>query len=729
MSPAPLPLTRDLLLVGGGHAHALLLRRWGMDPLPGVRVSVINPAPTAPYTGMLPGFVAGHYARETLEIDLVRLARFAGARLILGRADGLDRAARTVNVAGRGPVRYDAVSIDVGIHSDMPELPGFADHATPAKPLHRFAERWARQLERLRADPNLADRGLAVVGGGVAGVELAMAMAHGARQAAGRTGPVHVIEHSDALSGIGAGAARALRARMRAMGITLLEQTAVTALDAEGVVLADGQRLTSGFTTGAAGARPHDWIAHTDLALHEGFIRVGATLQTPDDPDVFAVGDCAHMGYAPRPKAGVFAVRQAPVLHRNLMARLGHGTLKPYRPQNGYLKLISLGEKSAVADKFGLRLAGPLLWRWKDRIDRAFMDKLADLPRMAGPKPPARVAAGMDAALNGGKPMCGGCGSKLGQAGLRAALAALPAPSRADVQSAPGDDAAILRFGDIRQVITTDHLRAFTEDPAVFARITANHALGDVFAMGAHPQAALPTVILPRATPEIHADMMAEIMGAAAEVFAAAGAEIVGGHTLIGDHLSLGFTITGLADGAITLAGARADDVLILTKPVGTGVILAAEMAMGARGGWVGCALEAMQQGQGRAAEILRHAHAMTDVTGFGLAGHLMGMLDASGLAAAVALGDVPLLDGAADLARAGHRSTLFPENHRIALRMALPDTPEADLLFDPQTAGGLLAAVAPDAARETLAALQKAGYAAGVIGTLHAGAPFITVR
>ena len=130
-----IPLTRDLVLIGGGHAHALVLRMWGMKPLAGVRLTVINPGPTAPYSGMLPGHIAGHYSREALDIDLVRLCRFAGARLIVGEAAHIDRKAKTVHVPGRPPIGYDVVSVDIGIHTQMPELEGFAAHGVPVKPL------------------------------------------------------------------------------------------------------------------------------------------------------------------------------------------------------------------------------------------------------------------------------------------------------------------------------------------------------------------------------------------------------------------------------------------------------------------------------------------------------------------------------------------------------------------------------------------------------------------
>jgi len=293
------------------------------------------------------------------------------------------------------------------------------------------------------------------------------------------------------------------------------------------------------------------------------------------------------------------------------------------------------------------------------------------------------------------------------------------------------EDAAVLPHGTRKQVISTDHLRGFVEDPFVMARIAANHALGDVFAMGASPQAALATVILPRATPELHRRMLAEIMAAARSVMAEAGAQIVGGHTLVGDTLSIGFTVTGLTQRPVVLGGAQAGDALILTKPIGTGVIMAADMALAAQGEWVAGALHAMQQSQQGAAALLgnTHVHAMTDVTGFGLAGHVMGMIEASGLSARLTLADIPLLDGALELARAGQRSTLFDDNAEMAGRMTLPQGDvRGDLLFDPQTAGGLLAAVVPGVAQGLVAQLQTAGYGAAVIGHLDAGPPHITV-
>ena len=675
-----IPYTRDLVLVGGGHTHALVLRSWGMNPLPGVRLTVINPGPTAPYSGMLPGFVAGHYTRDELDIDLVQLARFAGARLIAGKATAIDPVAKTIAVTDRPDIAYDVAVIDVGITSEMPRLAGFADFGIPAKPLGAFASRWDAYRTTATAPK------VAVIGGGVAGAELAMAMAYALRD---KVPQVSLIDRGEVLDGFDAPARNRLLAALEELGVTLVEHADVAEVRADAVHLTDGTLIASDFTTGAAGARPHDWIADIGVDLHQGSLIVGPTLQT-SDPDIFAVGDCAHLSHDPRPKAGVFAVREAPYLFDNLRARLSGGKMRNYHPQKDYLKLISLGGKSALAEKLGTARRGALLWKWKNHIDRKFMDQFDTLPVMQQPLP-LHMATGVIETI-GNTPMCGGCGAKVGRGALQGALATLPVTPRKDIISLPGDDAALLKTGGESQVFTTDHLSAVTNDPVLMAQITTTHALGDVWAMGADPQAAVLSLTLPRMSAQLQQRTATEITQTVARNLG--GAALVGGHTTMGDGLTIGLSITGLCKRApITLAGANVGDVLVLTKPIGSGTILAAEMRMLARGGDVLACYKVMIQAQDAAARLLKEAHAMTDVTGFGLAGHLAGICEASGVGAHIRLADVPLMDGALDLADAGIRSTLYPDN-RNDPRVTAPDTANAALMFDPQTGGGLLAAV-----------------------------------
>lgn len=719
---APLPLTRDLVLIGGGHAHALVLLKWAMDPLPGARLTLIDPNPVAPYTGMLPGHIAGHYPREALEMNLVALARRAGARIILGRAEGLDPVAQTVQVPGRPPVAYDVASLDIGITSDLPALPGFADHGVGAKPLGAYAGRWAEFVARAGDAPQMV-----VLGAGVAGVELALAMDHRLAAHPGRR--ITLIERATALPHLGRRARARLLALLAEHGIALLEGAEASALAADHVTLADGRQIPSDFTVAAAGSRPQGWLKDTGLGLHDGFVAVGETLQSLSHPEVFAAGDCAHLSHAPRPKAGVFAVREAPILFHNLRAALSGAELRPYNPQRDYLKLISLGGKQALAEKWGLPLQGGWLWRQKDRIDARFMTMVQRLPRMPIPALPHPHALGLAEAL-GDKPLCGGCGAKVGPATLRAALADLPTP---DGSIGAGDDAALVPMGGARVLLATDHLRAVTEDSFLMARIAATHALGDLFAMGATPTAALASLILPRLSEPLQARTLAEITAGLRAILDAEGVALVGGHTTIGSELTIGLTVTGPApDRPLTKSGARPGDALILTKPLGSGVLLAAEMQGLAPGRAVAALWPMLAQSQAAAARLLApHAHAMTDVTGFGLAGHLDEMLSDPTLGARVDLAALPLYDGAQDLAARGLASSIAPANRAALIgRLAAPATPRAALLVDPQTAGGLLAAVPPETAAPLLSALHDAGYCAARIGTITQrshGSPAIT--
>lgn len=709
------PYTRDLILIGGGHAHALVLKAWGMKPLPGARLTVINPGPTAPYTGMLPGHVAGHYERDDLDIDLVRLCRHAGARLILDKAVGIDRTERKVLLEGRWPVSYDVASFDVGITAKM-DLPGFGKYGIGAKPLDTYVAQWDSFLKKAvkgQVAPNVA-----VIGGGVAGCELAMAMTF-ALQSAGVSPRVTLIEVGKQISGVGDNVRQRILRAMNDLGIVIKTSAAVVEICADQVLLEGQEPIAATLCVGAAGGFSHKWIAKTDLPQRNGFIEIGADLSVIGDEALFAVGDCAVMEKVLLPKAGVFAVRAAPILHHNLRAALSGGRRKTWQPQNNYLKLISLGRRSATAEKFGLTLTGPWVWHWKNLIDRAFMNRLSGLPSMATPKVSGQLAIGTTDMLEA-KPLCGGCGAKVGRGVLSSALQKIAQPNDTVVASV-GDDAAVLRqsSGEF-QVISTDHLRSLIDDPALMTRIAAIHALGDIWAMGAQPQVGLASIVMPQMSADLQKRTLLEITQVASEVLSAAGAQLVGGHTTMGAELTIGFTVTGTRDTMpLMVTGAKAGDVLILTRPIGSGIILAADMEGQVNGRYVAAALTTMGHAQDREAAVLAPvAHAMTDVTGFGLAGHVQAICGMSELDAHLWQNTIPTYDGARALSETGISSTLMPANRLDAPVMGIEDA----LLHDPQTAGGLLAAVPECQSLAIIKALNSKGCIGHIIGKLTKG-------
>jgi selenide,water dikinase len=319
---------------------------------------------------------------------------------------------------------------------------------------------------------------------------------------------------------------------------------------------------------------------------------------------------------------------------------------------------------------------------------------------------------------------CGGCGAKVGATVLSRALGALAPVERDDVLiglHAP-DDAAVVRVPPGKAMVhTVDFFRAFIDDPYVFGKVAANHALGDIFAMGAEAQSATAIVTVPPGLEAKVEDLLFQMMSGAIEVLNEANCALVGGHTGEGRELALGFAVNGLIDddlaSVLRKGGMRPGEVLILTKPIGTGTLFAAHARLEARGRWIDAALVSMCQSNRLGAQCLREhgASACTDLTGFGLLGHLVEMTRPSGVDAEINLAALPILEGAEETSAAGILSSLQPAN--VRLRRALRNQQEAvshphyPLIFDPQTAGGLLASIPQEKAGGCIEALRALGY------------------
>ena len=737
------PVVKDVVLVGAGHAHVTVLRMFGMAPIPGVRFTLISRELHTPYSGMLPGLVAGHYDYDDVHIDTGPLARFAGARLYLDEVTGLDLAGRRVICRNRPPVPYDLLSLNIGSTPNTAGVSGAAEHAIPVKPIDGFLARFEALLSR-----TLGRKGrtrVALVGAGAGGVELLLSVERRLRREVARAGFetaglsfVLVTDVPDILPNF----PTAFRARFQAIlasrDIAVITGAPVTRVEAGRLILASRAPVEAEeilWTTQAAAAR---WPAKAGLPTdRQGFIRVDETLRVAGREEVFAAGDA--IGYPTRelPKSGVYAVRAGPVLADNIRRTLTGRSLRRFRPQRDALYLVSTGERYALGARNGLTVEGSWVWRCKDWIDRRFMAKFNVLPDMApaGHAPASQLA---DKAaireISAIAMRCGGCGAKVGATILSRALGAIEPAARADIiigLDAPDDAALVDTGGEKLSLQTVDYFRAIVDDPYMLGRIAANHALGDVYAMGGEPQSALAIATVPYGLEsKVEADLSA-MMAGANEVLRAAGCALVGGHTSEGAELALGFAVNGLVSRASALrkGGLVPGDALVLTKPIGTGTLLAADMRRKAKARWVMAAIAHMTRSNAAAAAVLAQhgARAATDVTGFGLLGHLIEMVRASGVDATLAPRRIPLLEGARETVALGIFSSLQPQNVRLRRAIRDPDAAGKDplypLLFDPQTAGGLLASVPRDAAASCVAALQAAGYAdAAVIG-------FVTAR
>ena len=374
---APRP-EKSLILIGGGHAQVYVLDSLAKQPLPGVAVTLIARDVETPYSGMLPGFIAGHYTADQCYVDLAPLAARAGARLIHDEAVGIDRTARTVLCRNGPPVPYDIVALDIGSTPNLAPVPGADRFATPVKPVSTLRARWAALLERVAGEAGPLR--FLTVGGGAAGVEVTLAMRHWLRALAGEHGrdpdtySFTVVTKGALLQDHNASVRRRFRRVLEERGVTVIERDGVRAVAAGRVVCDSGRSLDYDelvWVTEAGGA---PWLAQTGLALDDaGFVVVDATLRSVTDPRIFAAGDVAANRDHPRPKAGVFAVRQGPPLADNLRRVLQGADPLPFRPQHQFLSLITTGDRYAIASRGRWAAEGRLVWWLKDQIDRRWM--------------------------------------------------------------------------------------------------------------------------------------------------------------------------------------------------------------------------------------------------------------------------------------------------------------------------------------------------------------------
>jgi selenide, water dikinase len=369
----------SLVLIGGGHSHVIALRLWGMQPLPGVRLTLISDIAYAPYSGMLPGHLGGFYSFADCHIDLRALAQFAQAEFILDAAVGLDLTKNRVQCHQHEPLDFDWLSIDIGSTPATVNIPGVQDYAIAAKPVSRFLADWQQFIAQQLEQPI----SVGIVGGGAGGVELALTLQVQLQRLCPAGATVHLLHRQpELMNSYAAIARRRFKDILIDRGVKLHLNEAVESIEP----IQNSQKLLrcrSGLSISCdqviwvTQAAAPTWIRDSGLSTDDqGFILIKDTFQSLTHPHIFATGDIATMPQYPRPKAGVFAVRQGQPLFTNLQRMAAGQSLQSFIPQQRYLSLIGLGNQQAIAT-WGNICTRPsrLLWWWKDRIDCQFMSQ------------------------------------------------------------------------------------------------------------------------------------------------------------------------------------------------------------------------------------------------------------------------------------------------------------------------------------------------------------------
>lgn len=750
MQQNSVPKTKHLVLLGGGHSHLAVLMHFAKNPLPGLAITLISQDIETPYSGALPAYIRGEYTHDQMHIDLRPLAQMAGARLIHSCVDRIDADTKQIHCMGRPAIPFDLLSVNIGSRPAEAVIAGAQEHATGVKPIAKFIAKWHAIVQSAcNAQTRNQAHSIAVIGGGAASVELALAMHSrllkelGIKQTHELAPSISIIcRNAQLLAEHGERAQAYAHAALAQRCINVHLNCEVSSINTRGVDYHSTQEpdrklhLPALDVVLATGASAPSWLAQTGVALNdEGFIRVNEMLQSISHPWIFSAGDIAAIETHPRPKSGVYAVRQGPPLAENLRRYAASMKLKRHVPQKSALALISISSRDAIASRNQFSWRGRAVALWKRWIDDQFLLKFQHIapPKESAQENSIEFSQRPGLRKNHGTIRCSGCGAKVGGKALKNVLTQLSPCTHDDIvsQHAETEDAAIIRIDEKRiQLQSVDHFRAFINDPYLFAKIATVHCLSDIHAMGAHPHSALAIVSVPFASPTIMEATLLEVMSGCTQVLNEHDTALIGGHTSEASELSFGLSVSAFAapDSLLRKSSAKAGDALILCKPIGTGTLFAADMRYQAKHQWIAEALEHMQMSNQAAAQcfVNHRANACTDITGFGLIGHLQEMLAPCALNATLRLDAIPVLDGALDSIRRGYTSSLQSNNASIAQSLGIVDSqlddPRVQILFDPQTAGGLLATLPMGDAEACLKALRTAGYAlAAHIGELNA--------
>lgn len=384
------PSDQHVVLAGAGHAHVEVLRRLGARPVPGVRLTLVTPGLHTPYSGMLPGLIAGHYTFDQAHINTAKLSAYAGARLVLASVRNVDGKARTLSCDNGVTISFDILSLDTGSTPNTAGVAGTVEHAIPVKPIDRFLPAFEALIERARQAG--WKRRIAVVGGGAGGVELMLALAHRLRREARASGSngggpsfLLVTAEPELLTSFPESMRHRFLQIMMERGIAVFTAARVVCVASDRIELETGGDIAADEVLWVTEAQAPGWLRDTALPLDErGYLKVDACLRVESTAGIFAAGDMTAFAPHPLPKSGVYAVRAGPVLDRNIRSALTGQPLSRYRPQRDALYLITTGDRHAIGTRNGIVLEGDWVWRFKDWIDRRFM---ARYQRVA-PAPP-----------------------------------------------------------------------------------------------------------------------------------------------------------------------------------------------------------------------------------------------------------------------------------------------------------------------------------------------------
>lgn len=688
-----IPKFKILLLVGAGHANIQVLKHLSMHDYDGIQTILINDGFTTLYSGMTPGLIEGYYDLEESSIDLPKLCQNSNTIFINDRIIKLDTFNKSVSLGGHPDINYNLLSLNTGSDSKISDI-NIEDTASSVslKPISNL-------LSQVSKIDNLVARKksiiCSIIGGGIAGIETALSLN---KRFKGKV-KLKIFERSKKREKkINYYSIKKLKKILYEQHIEIVYKK-VIAIKKNYLLLEDQEQHPSDINIISTGAMGNKWVIKSGLKLDkDNFVKVNKYLQAEDNPNVFATGDMASLNFIKRPKSGVMAVRQGEILKKNIFRLLLNKKLVSFSPQSNWLYLIGTGNKKAVLNWYFISLYGSLFWKWKENIDRKFINNYSFNETIMIDKKNCKTPLTRKLNLQKKNLMrCEGCGSKLSKNIL---IKFLEKNSRNN--SVILSDAAELELPNQKIVQSIDHIKYFSNmDPYVFGRISYLHSQNDIISSGSFVNSFSVSIGLPADEEEVSAFYLEYFMKGILEESKFDNSVLASGHTYSSEESGITINMNGYSKKLNSKNKAHRFELIYLTKPLGVGLSMAAFMqnSKNIKAETYSKILENMLASNRRFLEVVERVkgHILTDISGFGLAAHLIDICKSSELSAVLKINKDILINGT-EILVSNYFSSAYNDN-KISSEsyVATNNNKLVPVLYDPQTSGPLLVSIAKE--------------------------------
>ena len=689
-----IPITNDLVLIGGGHSHLSVLMKLSKKPLNGNRITLITNEIDTPYSGMIPGYIEGIYSWRDSHIDLYRLCLKLNVRFIHAEVERVSAHEKEIYFKDRPKIKFDVLSINTGIQSNNREIKGAAKYCLPVKPISKLTNNFLNKITNFKS--------IAFIGGGAGSVELALAIKKRFLNInqdikitiiTGKRGLLSTFPQKTKLTSL---------KTLEKFKIDIIEYKRVLEVKPKQIILSDKSMLKIDKAILSTNSMTPKWLAKSDILLtKDNYILVNKSFQT-NYKYVFASGDVIDFNNQNLKKAGVFAVRSGKPLAINIKQFILGKKLVEYKFNKNYLALIGTSKRSAIATKYNLTFNSRFFFYLKKYIDQNFIKKFSDFKIRKKFTLEALKTDVLNIFVKHKEKItdkndimqCKGCAAKVP---LNALKQALPK----DIVSTSEDAVSVPGHPELYQ--TVDMISSIITDPFLLGKIAANHSISDMVSVNSKITSAMMILQLPLSKTEINSRDLEQVLLGANEIFKTIDCPLIGGHTMIGKDKDpiIGFSILGQKQKKIKIVKNRrkikTKDLLILTEKIGSGLIFAGINNYLIDSYFQIDVIKQMIKGNLNFGKISNQLNilSMTDITGFGLANHLLNLIkrDNSKTGLTIYPNKIPLFQGVNECLNKDIKSSLFKSNYDIAQKDIIYKRDKSKLdniLYDPQTVGGI---------------------------------------